>query len=308
MLDEWAERVVDELCERIPAFARPHLIAFSASPLGWRFNLYAGTAARAVTSLIVQVHTDEGLERFFEQTLERKAAVPYLLLRMKRACASALDALYLLCLRGRFAAALFLLALSALGVALAGGPRIAACAASLALLWLSVAMQEEYPPVKGRVRQTYLASMLLRGASMLPLLLRFFMDYAGNGVPNNVVLQSAMAVMLFVHFAFFLPVIAFNRRQSPLLRALAGVLGVLPALMAAAAFAAVFSALSGTPSEALGAVMAAAGALLAFAGEQTVSLVTLGGIRLKLGAVWMFLFTTAGFALMLAGAWLPALA
>lgn len=306
MLDELAERAVDSLCERLPAFIRPHLIALSASPLGWRFNLYAGTAARATASLIRQVHTEEGLERFLEENMARKTGAPYLLVRMERFCARTARGFERLCRGGRFASALFLFALAALGTAVTGSGRIAACAASLLLLWLSLAMQEAYPPVSGGVRQKYLAGVLLRGACMLPLLMRYFMDYARLGVPNNVVLQGAMLLALVVHLAFFLPLIAFNRRQPLLLRALAGVLGTLPALTAAAAVAAVFSAMSGTAIEAAGALLGALGALTAFAGEQTAAIVTLGGIRLRRQAVWTYVFTTAGFALMLTGAWLPA--
>lgn len=308
MLDEWAERVVDDLCERIPAYVRPRLIALSVSPLGWRLNLYAGTAVRAVASLADRLHTDEGFERFWEEKLERAGRVPYALVRMERAFARMGDGFFRLCREGRFGTTFFLLALAAVGLAATGGGQIAACAASLALLWLSVAMEQAYPPVSGAVRQRYLAAALLRGGSMLPLLMRFFMDYARWGVPNNIVLQSAMAVMLCVHLSFFLPLIAFNRRQPLLLRALSGVLGVIPALTVAAAIAAVFSAMGETPMDGAGAAVAAVGALTAFAGEQTASLVTLGGIRLKRQEVWMYGFTTAGYALLLAGAWLRAAA
>ena len=62
MIDELFEQVVDELCVRVPAFLKPRIVALSASPLGWRFNLYVGTAVRSVATLTRQVHTEEGIE------------------------------------------------------------------------------------------------------------------------------------------------------------------------------------------------------------------------------------------------------
>lgn len=303
MLDEWAERLADRLCEQLPAFLRPHLIALSNSALGWRINLYVGTAVRTLTSLAKQVHTEEGLERFLEEMMARKSGAPYLAMRAKRAFASCAFRFRRFCQKGRFVSALLLCQLAALCVTCVGGAQAAACAASLMILWLSVAMEEEYQPISGGVRQKYLASALLRGVCMLPLLMRYFMDYASRGVANNVVLQGTMIVMLFVHLAFFVPLIALNRLQSPLLRALSGILGTIPALTASAAVAAAFSAMGGEPATLLGALLGALGAVAAFAGEEVAAIVTLGGIRLKHQYIYMFVLTTAGFTLMLAGAW-----
>lgn len=306
MIDEWAERVVDELCERVPAYVKPRFVALSASPLGWRLNLYAGTAFRALSGLVARVHTEKGLEDFLQEKMERGHREVYALRGLEQWGARAKMRLIALCRNGRFAASLFLTLLSALGVCAAGGAQMGACAAASCLFWLSVAMEEGYAPVCAGVRQRYLAAALLRGVCMLPPLYAFFARYAHLGVPSNVVLQSAMVVTMLIHLAFFLPLIAFNRRQPALLRAMAGILGVVPALTAAAAIAAVFTS-SGGPATALtGAALGALGALLAFAGDQTTSMVELGGIRLKLQDVYRFMFTTAGFALMIAGAWLSA--
>ena len=201
---------------------------------------------------------------------------------------------------------LYLLMLCALGVCAAGGMQMGACAASLCLLWLSVAMEEDYAPVCAGVRQRYLAALLLRGASMLPLLFSFYRQYAHLGVENNVVLQSAMVIMLFMHLAFYLPLIAFNKRQPLLLRALRGVLGVLPALTVSAAIAAVFALAGRLDGMLAGATLGALGVLLAFVGDLTAAITTLGGIRLKGQDFYLVLFTTAGYLLMIAGAWLMA--
>lgn len=303
MLDELFEFIVDELCERVPRFVRPRFTALAASPLGWRVNLYAGTAVRAVSSLLRRVHTDEGLEEFMRETMERRTGF-YALRRVERGSASALARARAFCETCRFPAALFLTLLAACGVLARGGGRLALCAAALCLWWLSVSMEEDYPPVARGVRQRYIAAALLRGACQLPLLFMFFREYVRLGVRSNVILQSAMVVMIFVHLAFFLPLVAFNRRQMPFLRALAGVLGVLPALTAAAAVSAVFS--SAGRGGLAGAALGALGALLVFAGDQTGWIVGLGGIRLRGQRLYRALFETLGFLLVLAGAWLPA--
>lgn len=306
MIDELFEQVVDELCVRVPAFLKPRIVALSASPLGWRFNLYVGTAVRSVASLTRQVHTEEGIEALLRERMEHKTGGPNALQRFERRIGRVWSRVLAACRGSRFAVTLYLLLLSALGVCAVGGMQMGTCAASLCLLWLSIAMEEDYAPVCEGVRQRYLAAVLLRGVSMLPLLFGFYRQYAHLGVQNNVVLQSAMVIMLFVHLAFYLPLIAFNKRQPVLLRAMDGVLGVLPALTVSAAIAAVF-ALAGQLDGALaGAMLGALGALLAFAGDLTASITTLGGIRLRGQDFYLVLFTTAGYLLMIAGAWLMA--
>ncbi len=306
MLDELFEQVVDELCERVPAFCRPRLVAASAKPPIWRLNLYLGTAARTIGSMVRQVHTDAGLERFMRSAMVRRSGGYAGLHRAERAARGAWAALLSACRRGRFACALFLTLLAALGVCATRDAQVAACAASLALWWLSIAMEEEYPPVCGPVRQRYLAATLLRGACLLPMLFRFFVRYARLGVQSNVVLQGAMVVAIFLHGALFLSLIAFNRRQSAFLRALAGVLGFVPALTAAAAVAAAVASLGGEAAQTAFALLSALGALLAFAEDQRASLCALGALRLRYGAVYALLLPAAGFLLMLLGAWLAA--
>ena len=304
MIDERVERIVDWACERAPAFFRPRIMRLSAWAFGWRVNLYAGTACRSIAALVRQASTENGVERFLQQQMGRKMELPYVIRRAEMALERAGARFLAVCRDGRFAAALYLTMLAALGVCVAGGAHMAACAASLCLLWLAVAMEEEYPPVSSGVRQVYLASALLRGASMLPLLLSFFLQYARLGVRSNIVLQSAMVVTLCMHLAFHVPLVLLNRRQPMLLRAMATVLGAVPALTAAASIAAAFAASSGTNAQVAAAALGALGACLAFVGEQLASAIALGGIRLRHQDVYLFLLTTVGFALMIGGAWL----
>ena len=202
-----------------------------------------------------------------------------------------------------FAAMLFLLLLSALGVAGQGGRSMAAVAAALGVMWLACAIQADYEPVCGGLRQRYLVAMLLRALAIALMLISYFFSYVEQGVPTNVVLQGAMIVTLALHGVIFMAFIAFNRRQPLLLRALAGVLGAAPALTAAAAAALAASCVFKSWPLPLSGVMSAAGAMGAFLGEQLIYMIHLGGIRLKYQNVWVCLLEISGFALMLAGAW-----
>lgn len=202
-----------------------------------------------------------------------------------------------------FAAMLFLLMLSALGVAGHGGRSLAATAASLGVMWLASALAADYEPVCGGIRQRYLAEMLLRATAIALMLISYFFSYVEQGVPTNIVLQGAMIVMLALHGVVFMAFIAFNRRQPLLLRLLSGVLGAAPALTAAAAIALAASCLFRPWPTPLSGVMSAAGAMGAFLGELLIYMIHLGGIRLKYQDLWVCLLEISGFALMLAGAW-----
>ncbi len=306
MLDELCEQIVDELCEWIPAYFRPRLIKLANSPLGFRVTLYVGTAVRHIATLISSFRSEESIEALMNDVSQRVSAWMERWRGRFHFYMQVGDRFGLFCRKARFGAAFLLMLVAALGVLATGDRQISVCAASLCLLWLSIAMEIEYEPVCGRIRQRYLASMLLRGASMLPLLFDFFTRYLRLYVSNNVILQSAMLIAIFVHLAFYVPLIALNTRQNPLLRALSGVLGMIPALTAAAAVAAVASTMPLSADAKMAALLSAAGALLAFAGYITDSVIALGAIRLRWQDIYRFMFTTGGYALMLAGAFTQA--
>ena len=109
--------------------------------------------------------------------------------------------------------------------------------------------------------------------------------------------------MLTIHGLFFLTMIFLNTRQPLFLRALAAVTGCAPALTAASALAVAASCISRPWPMPLSGVLGALGALLAFAGDQLITMTHLGGIRLKYYSIWVCLLMTGGFALMLFGVW-----
>jgi len=205
--------------------------------------------------------------------------------------------------KSRFACMLLYTALAALGVCAEGGA-MAWMAAACCAMWLSVAVETGYPPVAGGVRQRYLAAMTLRAASFLILLPMYFGRYVGQGVSSNVILQSAMLILLFAHLLLTLTLVAFNARQPLFLRALSGVLGVFPALTTAAAIALAVTRLAMPPLEAAFAVIGAIGALMAFCADRAATLHDLGGIRLRYTPVWTGLMMEIGFLLMILGAWI----
>ena len=209
--------------------------------------------------------------------------------------------------RCRFAAVLLLTMLALLGVLATGSGDMAFLAAACCALWLCAAFETDYAPVCGGVRQRHLAATLARAGSFLMLLPAFFRAYVRRGVQSNVVLQCAMLAMLFAHAALFLALVAFNGRQPLLLRALAGVCGVLPALTAAAAIALAATLLARPMPLPAAGICCAAGAMLAFCADRLTTLSELGGIRLRYGPVWVSAFTVLGWFLMILGAWLMAM-
>ena len=206
--------------------------------------------------------------------------------------------------RSRFAVMLFYPMLSALGVCAAAGTGMAYMAAACCAMWLSAAIEAGYPPIACGVRQRYLAAMMLRTASFLILLPMYFLSYVGHGVSSNVILQSAMLILLFAHVIMTLALVAFNKRQPLFLRALSGVLGVIPALTAAAAIAMAVTRLAMPLLEAAFAVIGAVGALMAFCADRAATLHDLGGIRLRYTPVWTSLVMEIGFIMMILGAWI----
>ena len=167
---------------------------------------------------------------------------------------------------------------------------MALCALAACLMLLSAAMELGYEPICAGIRQRYLFSVGLRTLALTVPLADYFGKYLMAGVASNVVLQSLMIVMLGVHLALFFALICFNRRQSPMLRALSGVLGVFPALTASAAAA----------------LLRALGATGMFLGDRLMAANALGGIRLKYESVWEWLLLCGGLTLMTVGAWLTA--
>ena len=209
-------------------------------------------------------------------------------------------------MRLRFATTLFLFGLAALGTLAVGGREMALCALAACLLLLSAAMELGYEPICAGIRQRYLFSVGLRTLALTVPLADYFGKYLMAGVASNVVLQCAMIVMLGVHLALFFALICFNRRQSPMLRALSGVLGVFPALTAAAATALAVANLAQPLGVAAAAMLRAAGAVSVFLGDRLMAVSALGGIRLKYESVWEWLLLCGGLTLMMVGAWLTA--
>lgn len=206
--------------------------------------------------------------------------------------------------KSRFALFLLMTVASALGVLSCGGGGMAYMAASLCAMWLAEAFETGYQPVCAGVRQRYLAAVFLRAGSSLLLLPMYFGAYARQGVSSNVVLQSAMIVLLSAHAAFYLTLVAFNKRQMLLPRVLSGVLGVVPALTAAAAIALAASSMGRAFPLPVFTILGAVGALLAFVADRMVTLTELGGIRLRFAPLWIGLSLEGGYLLMLLGAWL----
>lgn len=206
--------------------------------------------------------------------------------------------------KSRFPVMLFLTMFSALGVCAAGSSASGFAAAACCAMWLSVAVDTGYTPVVGNVTQPYLMQLFLRALSHVLLLAMYFTGYARQGVQSNVLLQSAMVILLLAHAVLFLALVAFNRRQPLFLRALTGVLGVIPALMAAAAIALAMTRLA-SPPVTLGFAMAGcAGALMEFWADRLDMITDLGGIRLRYTPIWSGLLLEAGYLLMIHGAWI----
>ena len=208
--------------------------------------------------------------------------------------------------RSRFPLVLLLTMLSVLGVCATGSAEMAYSAASACALWLSLAFEIGYQPVCGRVRQRYLASMMLRALSFAVLIPLYFGAYVRQGVQNNIVLQTAMTVMLVAHGAFFLLIVAFRRTQPMLLRAMSGVLGVIPALAVAASVTLAVSYAFKPLETIVSGVLGALGVLFLFCGDRMTTLHDLGGIRLRFEPFWNTLFTVGGLLMVVLGAWIGA--
>ena len=300
------EQKVDEACEAVPAYVNPRKIRLASSHIGWRLYLYGSSIRRAVSGFFVHIRSEQDMDLFLRETAEKSDTTIAHIKRFFREKARLLAVLDDAGMRLRFATTLFLFGLAALGTLAVGGREMALCALSACLLLLSTAMELGYEPICAGVRQRYLFSVGLRTLALTVPLADYFGKYLMGGVASNVVLQCAMIVMLGVHLALFFALICFNRKQSLLLRALSGVVGVFPALTASAAAALAVANLAQPMGLAAAAVMRALGAAGAFLGERLMATSALGGIRLKYESVWEWLLLCGGLTLMMIGAWLTA--
>lgn len=303
MIDEYFERLVDRWCQIIPRFIKPRMIRMANSSIGWRMQLYFGTLGRNIASLFSRVSTEEQMDitlREGSEHIDDSLAKLSVFFKEQVMLFAKLDE------RGRsirFGVSLFLMLLSVLGVVATGHNGMGIMAASLCMLWLSSAVESDYAPVSKGVHQQYLVSMLLRTGAIALMLLHYFFSYVRQGVPSNVVLQSAMIIMMTFHLVPYLALVLLNTRQPIFLRAIAGLTGVATALTAAAACALCASCLFRPWPLPLSGMMSAAGAMFAFLGDELIMLHNLGGIRLKYHSIWVCLLLSAGFALMLCGTW-----
>jgi len=294
---------VDWLSESVPSTVRPRTILFSNSSVGWRLKLYFGTAWEKLRAAATHISNEDNMDLFLRETAERSDDS---IARLIDGIREQLTLLSRLESRGRtirFTGMLVLLLIAVLGVAAHRTGGMGVMAASILVMWLSVAMESDYKPVSSGVRQQYLAATLLRTLSISLMMLHYFFSYTAQGVPSNVVLQSAMIIMLVIHGLFFLSLVFLNTRQPLFLRALAAVTGCAPALTAASAVALMASCLFRPWPMPLSGAASALGALLAFAGDQLITMTHLGGIRLKYHSIWVCLLITGGFSLMLLGVW-----
>ena len=303
MIDEYFDSLVDRWCEAVPRAMKPRMILLANSSPGWRMQLYFGTLGRNIAGLFSRVSTEDRMELTLREGSEQ---IDDGLARLARFFKEQVTMLALLDERGRsirFCGALLLTLLAALGVVATRSGGMAVMASSLCMLWMSTAVESDYRPISRGIRQTYLASTLLRTGAIGLMLLHYFFSYAAQGLPSNVVLQCAMLITLTIHAVLFVALVMLNTRQPLFLRALSAVTGAVPAMTAAAAAALAASWLFRPwPLPLLG-VLGALGAALAFLGEELVIVNNLGGIRLKYHSIWVCLMTVGGFTLMLLGAW-----
>ena len=281
MIDEYFDNLVDRWCQIVPRVLKPWSILLANSSIGWRMQLYFGTLGRNIAALFSRVSTEEQMDITLREGSEQiddglaKIAAFFreqvlLLARLDERARSI-----------RFGMSLFLMMLSVMGVVATGHSAMGVMAASLCLLWLSMAVESGYKPISHGIRQTYLSSMLLRAGAITLMLIHYFFSYTAQGVPSNVVLQCAMIIMLVIHVLLYLTLVMLNTRQPLFLRAMAGLTGTMTALTAAAACALCASCLFRPWPLPLSGVTSALGAILAFFGDELIILHNLGGIRLK---------------------------
>lgn len=318
MIDEYFERLIDRLCESVPRAYKPWKIRYHTTAFGWRWLLYSSAAKDKIFALLGNIKNEDTANRAMDEAAERSSRQLQKIRIFFKEQAVWVPRLEKWGRTIRFTASLLMMIMAVLGAAMmtaqeriypvqalgSGRSGMAVMAASLCLLWLSAAMESGYEPVAGGVRQRYVASTLLRTGSASLLLISYFGSYVAQGVPSNVVLQSAMIIMLFIHAVLYLGLVLFNRRQPAVLRLLAGATGVMPALTAAAALALCASYLFRPWPLPAGGVLIALGAMLAFLCDELITIKNLGGIRLKYYSIWVCVLMVGGYFLMLLGAWI----
>lgn len=303
MIDEYFEKLVDRWCQIIPKVMKPRMIRMANSSIGWRMQLYFGTLGRNIASLFSRVSTEEQMDITLREGSEH---IDDSLAKIAAFFKEQVTLLARLDERGRsirFCVSLFLMMLAVLGVVATGHNGMGVMAASLCLLWLSTAVESGYEPISSGIHQQYLAATLLRTGAIALMLIHYFFSYVRQGVPSNIVLQSAMIIMMVIHVALYLALVMLNTRQSLFLRALAGLTGTANAMTAAAACALCASCLFRPWPLPISGLASALGAMLAFLGDELIMLHNLGGIRLKYQSIWVCLLLSIGFALMLCGTW-----
>ena len=303
MIDEFFESLVDRWCQIIPRYMKPRMILLTNSSIGWRLQLFFGTLGRSIAKLFSKVSNEENMDLTLREGSEH---IDDGLDKIAEFFKEQLRLLARLDTRGRnirLNGSLFLMLLAVLGVVATGQSAMGVMAASLCMLWLSNAVESDYAPVSAGVHQKYLAATLLRTGSIGLMMIHYFFAYVSEGLPTNVVLQSAMIIMLVIHVVPYLALVMLNTRQPFFLRALAGITGVVPALTAASATALCASCLFRPWPFPFSGVTSMLGALLAFLSDELITLSDLGGIRLKYHSIWVCLLLMLGFMLMLCGAW-----
>lgn len=305
MLDEICTKMVDTAVTTFTRWFAPWRIWLKNSAIGFRPALILRRVKHTLAVLFNTIATADDEDSFLRRlTQEPEEPTPGIdvkaaLLRMLAGA----DAFF----EGKtFGYLLLMTMLSACLLAGRGTRALAVMAAFLCMHWLAQAFCEDYAPLCGRVRQRYLVALLLRAGAYLLLMLDFFAAYAADGLQINIVLQGAMIAVLAIHLIVYLGFVAFNRRQQLFLRALCGVLGVLPALACAAGVALGVSMIAQPLPMAAGGLARAVGAALAFLSWQVEMLDSLGG-RLPFARLWQGMTMTIGFFMMLGGAWLCAL-
>ena len=297
-MDERLDRLVDQLCMRVPIRLRWLKVHLARRGALWHLLLALVTMKNAVSGALSNVRSEDDMELFLRETSDAIESGGYRVLERWQNRLAIVLALDDAGETARFFSMLFLMGLSAFLLVLHPGRELGVLSAALALDWAASAAALPYRPLLGKIRQAHLCSRILRGMAAFLRLAVWFALYAAWGVASNVILQSTMLVLLFVHLSLYLAVICFNPRQNLFLRILDGLLGVLPALCAAAALALLAAAGSGSHAVAAG-LMRAMGALLLFAADRVESLVRLGDSGFRYARLVIFLLSVGGSALLL---------
>ena len=302
-LDEWTEKLVDRLVEAVPRNGRYLKIRVAQSGLGWHAVLLASGLKQSVHRLLRNFRSEEDMDLFLSDTADQVSQnlgkIGSFLLNQGAWAVAIEEAGIAL----RLWTCAFFLLLSALGVALTGSSELSFVSGGIGLLFVSTAIDAHVPAFSG-IPQPYLVSRLIASLGYLVHMAGYYLLYLKGGIRTNVILQGSMIFMLVVHLTLFLVLVALNRNQQPFVRALAGVTGIMPALLAATAFA--LSAVGmgqGLWSFARG-MMRVWGGIFLFADSLLEMLLTLGSVRISYGKLLMWLLSFFGFLLCIGAAWM----